>query len=300
MGNNSDLLTAALIGAGVYFLTKGQNNGGGGGAYGTLNISVTPSTARVLIGGYQLAPGGTYTFAPGLYPYTVEASGYTSKSGTINVIAGQTATLTANLVQSGGGGGGGTSTGSVNLTIDPDYTTVILDGEVLNPGLNSNITAGQHSWSAAAEGYVSKTGNITVVANQTVNLTVHLSVNSGGGGGGNPTYAFSIGQITALQKYYNSGDLVICHATVKNNSSVAVEVRVVFNFYGGSILPGAGTLLGSTGAGTIYTMAVGESMQFSGAYIGQGKSDRYDVGVEVWADGRKIADRQDDDVFWGA
>jgi hypothetical protein len=83
-----------------------------------------------------------------------------------------------------GGGGGAEQTGTLELTVSPAETKVLIAGTQIPPGTYTGVATGSYSWTASADGYQTATGTITVKANQNNPLNIVLVPVSGGGGGG--------------------------------------------------------------------------------------------------------------------
>ena len=64
---------------------------------GVVIIVVTPSNAIITLNNKTVSSGASTSLAPGTYNYSISASGYTTATGTLTVVAGQTTTKTVAL-----------------------------------------------------------------------------------------------------------------------------------------------------------------------------------------------------------
>ena len=80
---------------------------------GDVVINATPSGAAITLNDQTVTSGVSTILSPGTYNYSVSASGYTTATGTVTVVAGQTKTITVNLV---------------SVVIPSQYDLEILDG----------------------------------------------------------------------------------------------------------------------------------------------------------------------------
>ena len=133
---------------------------------GILDVSFSPSNAIVKVNGSRVYNGGSYDLPAGTYSWTASASGYTSKSGTLTIKAGKTTNLDFDLVQ---------STGSLVVNFSPSNATVLVDGDYVSNGRIYSLSPGTYYWTATASGYVSKSGEVTINANQTTTLNITLT-----------------------------------------------------------------------------------------------------------------------------
>ncbi len=127
------------------------------------------------------------------------------------------------------------------------------------------------------------------VASEIKTMTVAgASLPSGGGGIKLAAPYASPSSVTAGQK--------TTITTPITNTGSPVDVTVKVGVYEGSILPGAGDLIKSYSktirVNTDQTINAVVEHDTTGAI-----KDRYDVGVEAWVNSKKVASRQDDDIF---
>ena len=146
---------------------------------GSLNVNVNPVTATVVVAGPD---SYTQTFtgnqlltdlAPGQYTATATASGFVDAASAINVVAGQTSSITLALEMT-------QTVGSLNVDVNPASATVVVAG----PGsytqtftgnqLLTDLAPGQYRATATAPGFVDAAKAINVVAGQTSSISLIL------------------------------------------------------------------------------------------------------------------------------
>ncbi len=147
---------------------------------GSLNVNVSPSTATVVVTGPD---GFSETFTgnqfltdldPGQYIATANLAGYDESVGQVNVVIGQTSTLSMVLNRVA------PTLGSLNVNVNPSAATVVLTG----PGDYTrtfegnlfivDLEPGQYMAAASSPGFTSATGSVNVVAGQTSSLALIL------------------------------------------------------------------------------------------------------------------------------
>jgi len=97
-------LAALVVGVAVASSSKGSSGGTPPPANkGTSVITKSPANAVVTLNGTIIAAGSS-NLAAGNYNWQATADGYTSQSGTVTIVVGQTYNLNINLTQPGGGG----------------------------------------------------------------------------------------------------------------------------------------------------------------------------------------------------
>jgi len=138
---------------------------------GTVNITVTPAAAVVTIAGNTVT-GTSIQLDPGNYPWTVSADGYTPQSGNLTVTANQPTPLTVNLIPIA------VQYGQVAFVGHPISTIFNVDGTNYNPGF-AQFPVGTYNYTASAAGYVSQSGQFTVVPS---GITVAVTLQPSGGG----------------------------------------------------------------------------------------------------------------------
>ncbi|WP_308588939.1 S-layer homology domain-containing protein [uncultured Oscillibacter sp.] len=140
-------------------------------ATAVVTFSVTPADAAVEVkdGETAVAPSadGTYTLEQGkTYTYTVSASGYVTKSGTVTPAADETITVALDRKSSGGGGGGGGSSSSSSTSTETE-TKKNSDGSTVTTVTDKKT--GEVKETVKAESGVTgttvtdKSGNVTEV-----------------------------------------------------------------------------------------------------------------------------------------
>ncbi|MDP4118666.1 MAG: hypothetical protein Q8873_05690 [Bacillota bacterium] len=126
-----------------------------------VTFNVTPATATVTMNGNSVtAVGGVATFKDvdfGTYNYTVSATGYTDKTGSVNVAA-NTNSVTVSLVQ--------ITTKDVTFNVTPATATVTMNGNSVTAvggvATFNDVVFGSYDYSVSATDYETKTGTATV------------------------------------------------------------------------------------------------------------------------------------------
>ncbi len=149
------------------------------GPDGSLNLTVTPTTATVLVNGVAVTlTAGAYSHAeaPGVYSVVATASGYYGYYNNITVVS-STASMVAialNPVTPPVG-----PDGTLSLTVTPSSATVYVDGTAvtLSSGTYSaSMTPGVHSIEVTASGYYAYYNNVTVKSSTTTSVPISLNV----------------------------------------------------------------------------------------------------------------------------
>lgn len=137
---------------------------------GTLSINSNPQGAQVLIGGR--AVGNTplnVNLQPGRYTVDLRLNGYQGYSTPVDVRAGQTASVNANLsaiVQNG----------LLQINSNPQGAQVLLNGQAAgNTPLNLTVRPGQYQLEFRLGGYQTASSTVSVGNGQTVPVNVNLA-----------------------------------------------------------------------------------------------------------------------------
>ena len=156
-------------------------------AVGWVALRGLPAGARATIAGKRV--GAVAELAPGKYPLSISATGYTPFVQTITITPGDTLPLSPRLDpvayaangKSAGGQGAApvpaaptmpAATGKIRLRTSPADARILVDGRVLGQGVvvDSVLTAGSHQLRIASSGYVTKDTTIVVRAGETLSL----------------------------------------------------------------------------------------------------------------------------------
>jgi hypothetical protein len=136
---------------------------------GALILRSTPDgTSVVLDGEYRGAsPLILEGLEPGTYNVTFSRFGYTQKTLPVTVEAGMRAEIAVTLIP---------ATGSLCITTSPGGGRLMLDGADagISPVTLTNIPAGNHTITAAKEGYAPEEQAVRVIAGQTVTADLVL------------------------------------------------------------------------------------------------------------------------------
>ena len=145
---------------------------------GTLNLTVSPANATVLVNGFQVSlTNGNFTgnVTPGLTLIEVSASGYHSYYNNVTVSSGGTTSVTIALNPVTPA-----PDGTLSLTVSPGSATVWVDGSqvtLTSGAYSASVTPGVHSIEVTASGYYTYYNNVTVTSSATT--SVPISLNSG-------------------------------------------------------------------------------------------------------------------------
>lgn len=147
---------------------------------GSLNVNVSPATASVVVTGpdsfSQTFIGNQFLtdLAPGQYIATATLAGYGQSVGQVNVVVGQTSTLSLVLSVLA------PTVGSLNVNVNPSVATVVVTGpnnytRTFTGNLFiTDLAPGQYLVSGSAPGFVDGAGSVNVVAGQTSSIALAL------------------------------------------------------------------------------------------------------------------------------
>jgi hypothetical protein len=141
---------------------------------GSISFTSTPSGADISIDGtFQTSktPATITSVSAGNHSYTLRLTGYNDATGTVMVMAGQTATVSVTLTPV-------VTTGSITFSSTPSGADIYLDGTLQvtkTPATITSVSAGSHSYTLRLSGYSDATGTVTVVAGQTASVSVTLT-----------------------------------------------------------------------------------------------------------------------------
>lgn len=157
---------------------------GGSSTAGSLNVNVSPSNAAVVVtgpDGFSASFVGNQfltDLAPGQYTATATADGYEQTVGQVNVVVGQTSTLSIAMQRPA------PTVGSLNVNVNPSAASVTLTGPAnytrtfTGNEFITDLAPGQYRATATAPGFVDATGSVNVVAGQTSSLALTLEARS--------------------------------------------------------------------------------------------------------------------------
>jgi len=140
---------------------------------GSIRITSTPSGATVYLDNVNngVTPLTLDNIAPGSHAILLKKTGYNDYRTNINVVSGQTATLSATLSLFG------QKTGAVTIKSTPSGATILIDN--INRGSTpmtiSNLMAGGHPLVLKKTGYNDYKTNIIVTAGRTNNYTFSMT-----------------------------------------------------------------------------------------------------------------------------
>lgn len=150
---------------------------------GSLNVNLAPDSASVVVTG----PGSysqTFTgsellvdLAPGDYEVSATAPGYFDGAGGINVVAGQTSSLSLTLTTASGTV---VTAGSLNVSVTPASAAVMVAGpdsfarNFTGNQLLTDLDPGQYAVEASATGYYGNSGTINVEVGESSSITFIL------------------------------------------------------------------------------------------------------------------------------
>ncbi len=183
-GSIAGLLTAILGGLSAFGCANDDADPTPVATLGALNINVSPTSADVVVTGpanYSKSFSGNQllvNLAPGTYAATANAPGYTEGTSQINVVAGQTSSISLTLPSLATSA----TFGSLNVNVRPENAVVIVDG----PGgytqtftgnrLIAELTPGEYTVSASSPGYGNGSTQINVVAGVTSSISLALQL----------------------------------------------------------------------------------------------------------------------------
>ncbi len=182
---------------------------------GSLNVSSTPAGARVYIDNADqgaVTPTTINNIPAGSHTVRLVLSGYQDWTGTANIVAGQTASITATLVpitptlkwlcsgapdyacsQSINGTYNtqaecqaactAPNTGSLNVSSTPAGARVYVDNADLGsvtPAVITNLTSGNHTYRLVLSGYKDAAGTFMIASGQTTAVSVPMVKEEGG------------------------------------------------------------------------------------------------------------------------
>ena len=146
----------------------------------TITFALTPTTSTVVVrtaGGTVVAPVSPKVYSledstvAGIYTYTVSKAGYTDATGTLDVQADATETVSIS-VATWDAVYEVTPTGSTFVLSDSDETpitpdSIVPEGTFTYNGLDDSYVAGDYSYSASLAGYATDTGTLSLHADAT-------------------------------------------------------------------------------------------------------------------------------------
>lgn len=170
---------------------------------GNVSFTSTPPGARIFIDGADqgvVTPNTAMNVPAGDHTYVLKLAGYNDYSGTVSVVTGQTAAVTATLIvacvpvwkceiplngyETDGCGNRRANPacnppqiGNISFTSTPPGAEIFLDGidqGVKTPNTVSSIPVGTHAYMLRLAGYNDYTGSIDVTLNQTAAVTASL------------------------------------------------------------------------------------------------------------------------------
>ncbi len=140
---------------------------------GNISFASIPSGADIYLDNIlQTAktPATITIVSSGSHTYLLRLTGYNDAAGTVAVTAGQTVSVSITLVPV-------VTTGSISFTSTPPDADIYLDGSLvaMTPVTITGVSAGSHTYLLRLAGYNDATGTVTVIAGQTVAISVTLS-----------------------------------------------------------------------------------------------------------------------------
>ena len=143
---------------------------------GRLSVSSGPSGATIYLDGTDTGfstPATLMGISAGSHTVVLKKSGYLESSTSVNVAAGQTASVSATLnVQP--------TTGSINIKSTPAGATILLDGmnKGTTPATLTGISTGSHTIILKKSGYSDSSTSVTIAAGQTASVSATLIAQS--------------------------------------------------------------------------------------------------------------------------
>lgn len=172
---------------------------------GSISFASTPPGAEIFIDGADKGvktPGTVSNMTPGVHAYILKLAGYLDYSGSVTVVSGQTASVSATLTplcfpvwtcetplngyENDGCGNRRLNTacnppqvGNISFTSTPSGAKIFLDGTdqaVNTPNIVSNVPVGTHTYILRLAGYNDYAGSISVTMGQTAAVTATMTV----------------------------------------------------------------------------------------------------------------------------
>ena len=141
---------------------------------GSVSFSSVPAGARIFMDNTDLnktTPATVAGVQQGSHTYSLKLAGYQDVTGTVQVEAGKTATVTASLVLI-------VTTGTLNISSIPPGAQVYLDGTAqgaVTPVILKNVPSGTHTYSLKLAGYADSEGTVTLEAGKTAVISATLT-----------------------------------------------------------------------------------------------------------------------------
>jgi len=143
------------------------------GVPGSIKITSTPSAATVYLDNVNkgTTPLNLDNVGAGSHAILLKKTGYNDYRTNINVVSGQTATLSATLTPVG------QKTGALNIKSNPSGATIMIDtvSKGTTPATVSNLLSGTHTLVLKKTGYKDYTVIVSVMAGRTTNLSYTLT-----------------------------------------------------------------------------------------------------------------------------
>jgi hypothetical protein len=142
------------------------------GTTGSISFTSIPSGATIYIDNIlqtSKTPATITGVSAGSHSYILRLTGYNNATGTVTVIAGQTATVSVTLVS---------TTGSISFSSSPSGADIYLDNVLQSaktPATITSVSAGSHSYLLRLTGYTDATGTVTVTSGQTATVSITLT-----------------------------------------------------------------------------------------------------------------------------
>ncbi|MFO0749709.1 MAG: ice-binding family protein [Myxococcota bacterium] len=150
---------------------------------GSLNVNVSPQSADIVVTGpgtfSQSFVGNQFItgLAPGVYSAAASADGYGDATSSINVVVGETSSISIFLVAPVGPS---VTTGSLNVNVGPASSTVVVTGPngftetFIGNRFLTGLAEGQYNAAASAPGYGDASSAVNVVIGQTSSISMVL------------------------------------------------------------------------------------------------------------------------------
>ncbi len=145
---------------------------------GSISFVSTPSGADIYLDGTlqtSKTPSTITSVSAGSHTYTLRLTGYNDATGTVTVVAGQTASVSVTLTLVA-------TTGSISFSSTPSGANIYLDNVLQTaktPATITGVSAGSHSYTLRLTGYNNAAGTVTVTAGQTATVSVTLVSSTG-------------------------------------------------------------------------------------------------------------------------
>jgi len=141
---------------------------------GSIDITSTPSGASIYLDGSNkgVTPKTISGVSAGSHTIKITKSGYEDYNKKVTVTAGETASISVDLVK---------QTGSIYVTSIPSGADIYLDGsnKGTTPKTISKVSAGSHTIKVTAGGYEDYLKRVTVTAGETASVSVDLVKQTG-------------------------------------------------------------------------------------------------------------------------